>query len=47
MKLNTYPKKRAFITLNLGFKEPHLIDYFIKKIYQDLIDSGEIIPESA
>ncbi|PQJ81455.1 KUP/HAK/KT family potassium transporter [Polaribacter glomeratus] len=41
------PKRAFFVTLNLGFKEPHLIDYFIKKIYQDLIDSGEIIPESA
>ncbi len=41
------PKGAFFVKLNLGFKEPHLIDYFIKKIYQDLIKSGEVIDQSA
>ncbi len=41
------PKNAFFVTLKLGFKEPHLMDYFIKKIYQELMVSGEINPESA
>ncbi len=36
------PKKAFFVKLNLGFKEPHLIDYMMKKIHADLVKSGEI-----
>lgn len=36
------PRKCFFIKLNMGFKEPHLIDTIMKEIHQDLILSGEI-----
>lgn len=36
------PEKAFFVKLYLGFKEPHLIDYMMKKIHADLVKSGEI-----
>ncbi len=36
------PQKSFFVRLNLGFKEPHLIDYMMRKIHGDLTVSGEI-----
>ncbi len=36
------PEKAFFVKLSLGFKEPHLIDYMMKKIHVDLVKSGEI-----
>jgi KUP system potassium uptake protein len=36
------PEKAFFVKLNLGFKEPHLINHMMKKIHADLVKSGEI-----
>lgn len=36
------PKKCYFVKLNMGFKEPHLVDYMMKKIHNDLVASKEI-----
>jgi len=36
------PQKSIFVKLNLGFKEPHLIDSIMRKIHYDLSESGEI-----
>ena len=36
------PQKSFFVKLNLGFKEPHLIDYMMRKIHHDLTETGEI-----
>tara|TARA_R110002167_G_scaffold129337_1_gene312196 strand:+ start:393 stop:2327 length:1935 start_codon:yes stop_codon:yes gene_type:complete len=35
-------RKCFFVKLNMGFKEPHLIDHIMKKIHQDLTTAGEI-----
>lgn len=36
------PQKSFFVKLNMGFKEPHLIDYMMRKIHYDLNETGEI-----
>ena len=36
------PQKSFFVKLSLGFKEPHLIDFMMRKIHEDLTGSGEI-----
>ncbi len=37
------PKKSFFVKLNLGFKEPHLIDHMMRIIHRDMTNSGEIV----
>ena len=36
------PKHAFFVKLSLGFKEPHLVENFMKKIHGQLVSSGEI-----
>jgi KUP system potassium uptake protein len=36
------PHKCFYVKLNLGFKEPHLIDHMMRKIQHDLTETGEI-----
>lgn len=36
------PEKSFFVKLKMGFKEPHLIAYIMKKIHHDLLKGGEI-----
>jgi KUP system potassium uptake protein len=35
-------RKCFFIKLNMGFKEPHLVDYVMKRIHADLVAAKEI-----
>lgn len=40
------PQKSFFIKVYLGFKEPHVIDYIMKTIHKEMIQSGEISVEN-